>query len=157
MKIKKQYLKLEEDRTEINIGLIRLAKPIPEHELFFKINNLNTFKFSRISDILIKGEYYDHYFSRYQAYNKSTKDCYSFISNKSLLSVEKKVADQLFSDEFNIKFLLNLHPDVDYILTNTDMFADFSLILLPENLVFQIQEYPLSSEEELYHLIQYYE
>lgn len=157
MKIKKQYLKLEEDRTEINIGLIRLAKPIPEHELFFKINNLNTFKFSRISDILIKGEYFDHYFSRYQAYNKSTKDCYSFISNKSLLSVEKKAADQLFSDESNIKFLLNLHPDVDYILTNTDMFTDFSLILLPENLVFQIQEYPLSSEEELYHLIQYYE
>lgn len=37
------------------------------------------------------------------------------------------------------------------------MFADFSLILLPENLVFQIQEYLLSSDEELYQLIQYYE
>ena len=34
---------------------------------------------------------------------------------------------------------------------------DFSVILLPENLVFQIQEYLLSSDEELYQLIQYYE
>ncbi|MBO6201128.1 MAG: IPExxxVDY family protein [Chryseobacterium sp.] len=157
MNIKKQYLKLEEDLTEINVGLIRLAKPIPEHELFFSINNINTFKFKRVDDILIKGEYFDHSFSRYQAYDHFSKNCYSFISNRSISSFQKKVQNQLFSDESNIKFLLNLHQDVDYILTNTDMFAEFSLILLPENFVFQIQEYPLSSEEELYQLIQYYE
>jgi len=157
LNIKKQYLKLEEDLTEINVGLIRLAKPIPEHELFFSINNINTFKFKRVDDILIKGEYFDHSFSRYQAYDRFSKNCYSFISNRSISSVQKKVQNQLFSDESNIKFLLNLHQDVDYILTNTDMFAEFSLILLPENFVFQIQEYPLSSEEELYQLIQYYE
>ncbi|MCG2792492.1 MAG: IPExxxVDY family protein [Weeksellaceae bacterium] len=157
MKIKKQYLKLEEDLTEINIALIRLAKPIPEHELFFFINDINTFKFSRTEDIQVKGYYFDHYFSRYQAYDHSSKNCFSFISNKSVSSVEKRVSNQLFSDESNIKFLLHLHQDVDYILTNSDMFAEFSLILLPENLVFQIQEYPLSSQEELYQLIQYYE
>ncbi len=157
MKIKKQYLKLEEDLTEIDVGLIRLAKPIPEHELFFFINKINTFKFKRVDDIQIKGEYYDHSFSRYQAYDRSSKNCYSFISNKSIVSIKKKEQNQLFSDESNIKFLLNLHQDVDYILSNSDMFAEFSLILLPENFVFQIQEYPLSSEEELYQLIQYYE
>jgi len=157
LKIKKQYLKLEEDLTEINVGLIRLAKPIPEHELFFSINNINTFKFRRVEDILIKGEYFDHTFSRYQAYDRSSKNCYSFISNKSISSTQKKVQNLLFSDESNIKFLLNLHQDVDYILTNSDMFADFSLILLPENFVFQIQEFSLSSEDELYQLIQYYE
>jgi len=157
LKIKKQYLKLEEDLTEISVGLIRLAKPIPEHELFFFINEINTFKFKRVDDIQIKGEYFDHSFSRYQAYDRFSKNCYSFISNRSITSVEKKVQNQLFSDESNIKFLLNLHQDVDYILSNSDMFAEFSLILLPENFVFQIQEYPLSSEEELYQLIQYYE
>ena len=157
MSIKKQYLKLEEDLTEINIGLIRLAKPIPEHELFFFINDINTFKFTRVDDIIIKGEFFDHSFSRYQAYDQSSKNCYSFISNRSIVSVQKKVQNQLFSDESNIKFLLNTHQDADYILTNSDMFAEFSLILLPENFVFQIQEYPLSSEEELYQLIQYYE
>lgn len=157
MSIKKQYLKLEEDLTEINVGLIRLAKPIPEHELFFFINDINTFKFRRVDDILIKGEYFEHAFSRYQAYDRSSKNFYSFISNKSIVSIQKKEQNQLFSDESNIKFLLNTHQDVDYILTNSDMFAEFSLILLPEKFVFQIQEYPLSSEEELYQLIQYYE
>ena len=157
MSIKKQYLKLEEDLSEINVGLIRLAKPIPEHELFFFINDINTFKFKRVEDIQIKGEYFNHSFSRYQAYDRSSKNCYSFISNKSIDSVQKKEQNQLFSDESNIKFLLNTHQDADYILTNSDMFAEFSLILLPENFVFQIQEYPLSSEEELYQLIQYYE
>ena len=157
MKIKKQFLKLEEDHPEIIVGLIRLIKPIPEHELFFSVNAINTFCFSRIDDIIVKGEYYDYYFSRYEAYDKSSKDCFRFVSNKSVYSVEKKKHQELFSDESNIKFLLNLHQDVDFILTNSDMFADFSLILLPENLVFQIQEYPLSSDEELYQLIQYYE
>ncbi|WP_028122474.1 IPExxxVDY family protein [Epilithonimonas tenax] len=157
MNIKKQYLKLEEDLTEIKVGLIRLAKPIPEHELFFFINKINLFNFKRVEDIKIEGSYFDHYFSRYQAYDHSTKNCYRFIANKSIASVEKKEQNQLFSDESNIKFLLNLHQDVDYLLTNSDMFAEFSLILLPENFVFQIQEYPLSSEEELYQLIQYYE
>ncbi|MPS73494.1 MAG: IPExxxVDY family protein [Chryseobacterium sp.] len=157
MKIKKQYLKLEVDHTEISIGLIRLTRPIPEHELFFFINKVNQFQFKRISDIFVKGEYFDYYFSRYQAYDRATKNCYSFISNKSILAVEKKVQDLLFSDESNIKYLLNLHEDVDYLLTNSDIFGDFSLILLPENFAFHIQEYPLSSEEELYQLIQYYE
>ena len=137
--------------------MIRLAKPIPEHELFFSINTLNPFNFTRMDDILIEGEYFDHYFSRYRAYDSYSKNCYHIISNKSILSVEKKVQNQLFADESNIKFLLNLHQDVDYILSNADMFAEFSLILLPENFVFQTQEYALSSDEELYQLIQYYE
>lgn len=157
MKIKKQYLKLEVDHTEISIGLIRLTRPIPEHELFFSINKINHFQFKRLSDILIKGEYFDHSFSRYQAYDQATKNCFNFISNKSILSSKKKEQNQLFSDESNVKFLLNLHQDVDYLLTNSDIFGDFSLILLPENFAFHIQEYPLSSEEELYQLIQYYE
>ncbi len=157
LKIRKQYLKLEEDQTEINIGLIRLSKSIPEHELFFFINEINPFQFKRTEDIKIEGEYYDHYFSRYRAYDRLTKNCYNFISNKSIHSIEKKLDNQLFSEESNVKYLLNLHSDADYILTNSDLFADFSLILLPENFVFKIQEYPLSSEEELYQLIQYYE
>ncbi|WP_379968909.1 IPExxxVDY family protein [Epilithonimonas sp. UC225_85] len=157
MKVKKQYLKLEEDHTEISIGLIRLAKPIPEHELFFIINEMNLFDFTRIEDIKIEGDYFDYFFSRYQAYDRFTKNCYNFISNKSILSIKKKEQNQLFSDESNVKFLLNVHQDADYILSKSDMFGDFSLILLPENFVFQIQEYPLSSEEELYQLIQYYE
>lgn len=106
---------------------------------------------------MTEGEYFDYYFSRYRAYDRLTKNCYHILSNKSIFSVEKKKQQQLFIEESEIKFLLNQHQDADYILTNSDMFADFSLILLPENLIFQIQEFSLSSDEELYQLIQYYE
>jgi len=157
LRIKKQFLKLEEDFPEITVGLIRLTKPIPENELFFNINKINTFYFRRIDDIKTNGEYFNHCFSRYQAYDGYSENHYHIISNKSVFSEENKMQNQLFSEESNVKFLLNLHQDVDYILTNSDMFADFSLILLPENLIFQIQEFSLSSDTELYQLIQYYE
>ncbi|NHW58446.1 IPExxxVDY family protein, partial [Escherichia coli] len=46
---------------------------------------------------------------------------------------------------------------VDYILLTKDFLSDFSVILLPDNLVFPIQEMLLSPEQELYQTIQYYE
>ncbi len=75
----------------------------------------------------------------------------------NLLKVNKKVQTELFTEEENIKFLLNNQVDVEYILHSSEQFPDFSVILLPENLVFPIQDYTLSSEEELYQIIQYYE
>lgn len=70
---------------------------------------------------------------------------------------KKKVQTELFTEEENIKFLLNNQVDVEYILHSSEQFPDFSVILLPENLVFPIQDYTLSSDEELYQIIQYYE
>lgn len=76
----------------------------------------------------------------------------------NLLKVsKKKVQTELFTEEENIKFLLNNQVDVEYILHSSEQFPDFSVILLPENLVFPIQDYTLSSDEELYQIIQYYE
>lgn len=75
----------------------------------------------------------------------------------NLLKVSKKVQTELFTEEENIKFLLNNQVDVEYILHSSEQFPDFSVILLPENLVFPIQDYTLSSDEELYQIIQYYE
>jgi hypothetical protein len=75
----------------------------------------------------------------------------------NLLKVNKKNYRRTLSEEENIKFLLNNQVDVEYILHSSEQFPDFSVILLPENLVFPIQDYTLSSEEELYQIIQYYE
>lgn len=70
---------------------------------------------------------------------------------------KKKLQTELFTGEENIKFLLNNQVEVQYILHSSEQFPDFSVILLPENLVFPIQDYTLGSEEELYQIIQYYE
>ncbi|WP_143884277.1 IPExxxVDY family protein [Chryseobacterium binzhouense] len=157
MEVQKLYDFDETEFEDITIGLVRLAKHIPDHEFFFRINQINDLTFSRINDLVYNGLYYDFSFPRYEAYHKYTKTCFTFISNKSSESKQKKLQTELFSEEDNIKFLLNNHPEVEYILHSSEQFPDFSVILLAENLVFPIQDYKLSSEEELYQIIQYYE
>lgn len=157
MKIQKQFFSLEEDDDDLTIGLVRLAKEIPDYELFFSINRFNHFSFSRIEDLVIDGDYFTYRFTQFQAYHHEVKTCFRFISNASYESIQKKDSFELFSAEESVKFLLHNQMDVDYIATSSDVIADFSLILLPELLVFQIQEFSLSSVDELYQIIQYYE
>ncbi|MCX8533796.1 IPExxxVDY family protein [Chryseobacterium luquanense] len=157
MEIQKLYDLDDIEFEDIAIALVRLVKHIPDHEFFFKINQKNDLKFSRITDLVYNGIYYDFCFPRFEAYHKHTKTCFTFISNKCSESNQKKLQTELFTEEENIKFLLNNHPDVEYILHSSEQFPDFSVILLAENLAFPIQDYNLSSEEELYQIIQYYE
>ncbi|MDC8105508.1 IPExxxVDY family protein [Chryseobacterium sp. B21-037] len=157
MEIQKLYDHDDIEFEDIAIGLVRLAKNVFDHEFFFKINQNSDLKFSRIDDLVFHGSYYDYYFSRFEGYHKFSKTYFTFISNKSCESRQKKIQTELFAEEENIKFLLNNQVDVEYILHSSEQFPDFSVILLPENLVFPIQDYTLSSEEELYQIIQYYE
>ncbi|CEJ70743.1 IPExxxVDY family protein [Chryseobacterium oranimense] len=157
MEIQKLYDLDDIEFEDITIGLVRLAKDIPAHEFFYKINQINGLTFSRKKDMMIHGAYYDYFFPRFEAYDKFTKTCFTFISNRSSESKQKKLQTELFTEEENIKFLLNNQVDVEYILHTSEQIPDFSVILLPENLVFPIQDYTLGSEEELYQIIQYYE
>lgn len=157
MEIQKLYDLDDVEFEDITIGLVRLAKNIPDHEFFYKVNKNNDLNFKRISDLIFNGDFYDYHFPRFEAYHKFTKTCFTFISNKCSESKQKKIQTELFSEEENIKFLLNNQVDVEYILHTSEQFPDFSVILLPENLVFPIQDYILSSQEELYQIIQYYE
>ncbi len=145
---------IEED---LDIGLIRLIKPQPDHEFFYKINSAGDTKFSRIQDLVLSGNYYDYHFSRFEGYDSETGLCVQFISNKSIFNNKKKEITELFSDETELKHLLPGFQDVDYIVKTSDGIANFSLLLNPENIMFQIQSFQLSSDTELYQLIQYYE
>lgn len=156
MKTLKILLDTDEDE-EINVGLVRTAKQLPDYELFFHLNQINSFSFERISDITLCGTYYDYSFTRFQGYHHASKNCYQFISNKNNASVQKKVSNELFADEEAHKYLLESFQDVDYIIKTSDQFDDFSLILLPENLMFQIQSFTIDQDSELFQIIQYYE
>jgi hypothetical protein len=157
LEIQKLYDLDETEFEDVTIGLVRLAKNVPDHEFFFTVNQKNDLNFKRIDDLIYHGFYYDYFFPRFEAYHKFTKTCFTFISNRSSESKQKKLQTELFTGEENIKFLLNNQVEVQYILHSSEQFPDFSVILLPENLVFPIQDYTLGSEEELYQIIQYYE
>lgn len=156
MKLKKLFLDQEEEEP-LNVGLLRLAKNIPDHEFFFHINHLNFFKFARKDDFIIQAQYNNYHFSCYIAHDEVSKSVWKILSNKSTDTFKKKEQDRLFADEQDIKFLLEQHQEVDYIISTGDDFMDFSLILLPDNLSFPIQDFSLEPDEELYQIILYYE
>lgn len=147
----------QEDETDIPIGLLRLSKTIPHHEFFFHLNKANLFTFKRIEDLEIKGKYYHHFFPRFEAYSRDNKTCIHIIANKNSKSIQKNQITELFGTESENRSLLSLYEDVDYIIKTSELIHDFSLILLPENFTFQIQQYSLSSGDELYPIFQYYE
>lgn len=156
MKTQKLTLEIDADE-EITLGLVRLAKQVPDYELFYHLNTLNTFQFKRVNDLVFHGTYYDYYYPKFEAFHHDSKICIHFIANKSDHSVLKKESTELFGNEEDTKFLLENYEDVDYIISTSEPFGDFSVILLPENLMFQIQDFHLCHSAELYHLIQYYE
>lgn len=156
MKTKKLFLDDEEEEY-LNLGLLRLTQELPAHEFFFNVNILNAFKFKRIKDLIIYGEFYQYNFSRFEAYHHLSQNCIQIISNKSEISYKIRDAKELFNTENEIGYLFNELVDVDYLIKTSDFIDDFSLILFPENSVFNIQTFPLSSIDEHYQLIQYYE
>ena len=156
MKQQKFTLDLDEE-DDLTIGLARLAKEIPDHELFYHINTLNPFKLKRIADLTFHGTYYDYFFAQFEGFHHDTKSCIRFIANKSSGSKRTSQITELFVTETETGYLLDNYRDVDYLITTSEPFADFSVILLPENLMFQIQNFQISPEEGLYQLIQYYE
>lgn len=147
----------DEDEEIITWGLVRLSKQLPDYELFFHINQLNSNQFKRIDDLKLSGIYYQHSHPRFEISIPEAKICFQFIANQSSESKQIKEITELFIEEEETQWLLPTHKDVDYIIKTSDTFADFSVILLPESLLFQIQDYRLSSNDEIYQLIQYYE
>ena len=145
---------LEDD---LLLGLIRTVKKLPDYEFIFQVNKANNFYFSRIDDLIYNGIYYDHHYSVYKGYDRVNQNCINIISNEPVQIIQKKEITELFISEEKERFLISKYKDIDYIIKTSDSIDDFSLILLPNFLAFEVQEYTLSSEEELYQTIQYYE
>lgn len=155
-KIKKFFLDADEEEF-INLALLRLAKKLPAHEFFYKINQINAFKFKRIKDIIITGKYFQYNFPRFEAYHDSSKNYLQIIGNKSEISYKIKEQKELFNTENETSYLFKEFLDVDYVFKSADFIDDFSLILLPENLAFNLQTISLISNDDRYQLIKYYE
>ncbi len=156
MKKQKILLDIENEEKDITLGLVRLVKEIADYELFFHINALNALNFTRIKDFIPEKSFHKHYFPRFQAFDAESQICIQFIANKSTQFLQKKTSMELFADGQETTYLLPEFKDVDYLIWTSEPFDDFSVILLPENFVFQIQSLLLNSNEDLYQIIQYY-
>lgn len=145
------------DDEDIHLGLIRLSQDLPTFELIYKINLLNHPDFKRIDDLKTEGLYYHDFFPRYRTYAKNLRTEIDIIGNHSIQQLKINEPKELFSINLQEHTLLPNHPDVDYIIKASDEFAEFSLILLPQEFTFPIQTISLKSDDRLYNLFQYYE
>ena len=148
---KKIFLNLDDD-DPFSIRLIRLAKKIPNHEMFFEINQLNSFHFYRTNDLKVK----KFSFIKFEGIHPDTNTCYQIIANKSIPK-RKNTTNELFALAEETKFLMPKNKEVEYIIHAKDSFANFSLILLPEDIISQIEDFSVQPQNELYKLLQYYE
>ena len=134
------------------IGLITTEKKLPNHEFFYHLNNENHFFFKRIDDLKYSGKYYDYFFQVFEGNDNINKINIKIICNKSISSLQKKEIKELFTEESTEKYLFN--KDIEYIIQTSECINDFSLILHSKILGFNVQEYILSSHEELYQTLQ---
>ena len=147
--MKNKSLFLDFDETEdVSVVLVRLKREQPFHELFFKINRLNSFKFFRKNDLEIE-DYFGYYnFPIFEAFDRHTQVTFRIIINHSYdFRRKEKPIEGLFDLLEEEKYFI--HPGINLIL--------FSVINLPKELVSSVEEYKLYSEEKLYEIILNYD
>lgn len=147
----------EHEAEPISIGLLSLVKKLPDYEFFYKVNQLNSFQFSRVDDLFLHGQYYSYTFAVYYACSVEHKTGFYIISNRSIASEQIHPITEFFIDEQEVKFLLNNYQEVEFIIKTTDFCPSFSVILFPENSIFAIKELSIHQGEELYNTLFYYE
>ncbi|RQP08425.1 MAG: IPExxxVDY family protein [Chryseobacterium sp.] len=153
----KTFLLEDDDDEPMLIGLIRLVRKLPLHEIFFELNKHNPFVFRRAKDFITTSFAGETAHAVFKAYDESSDTDFTMISNLSFETSLSAPADNLFGSYTVVSHILRAHHDVDFLLIVKDSIPDFSLILLPDNLCFQIQPYRLDPDLELYKQILYYE
>lgn len=150
MKNNKFVLDFEEE--DVLVGILRLKQILPYHELFFKVNKLNPFHFSRKKDLKVEGFSGFYNFPIFETFDTVTQTKLRVIANQSYSFERKeKPIEGLFDLIEEDKFFIN--QNVDFILFSNENCADFSAINFPIEYFYQLEEYSLSSEDELYQII----
>ena len=104
MKNNKIFLDFEEE--EILIGLIKLKQQISNHELFFKVNQLNLFNFYRADDLRAEDTFRSYKFPKFETYDELTQAKFTIFANKSFLSEIKQTSpNELFQQGDEEKYL----------------------------------------------------
>lgn len=143
------------EEENISVGLIKLRKDIPYQELFFKINQLNPFNFTRKKDLQIEDNFGKYDFPIYEAFNEMTRSHFVVLVNKPCAIYQQETDEKSLFDLIETKYLLK--PEITLIIFAKEIWEDFSVINTPTEWVQDLQEYSLSQKEELYHIILNYE
>lgn len=152
MKTKKILLDIEDDR-EVSVGIISLKEKLPYHELFFRINQFNSYYFCRVNDFCVENKAGFYYFPRFEAIDKSTQNRIIVIANQSQDFQRKEATDIDLFDLIEEKFFID--EKIDFIAFTKDGEVNFELNLPTE--IPPMQTLKLTKEEELNQIILNYD
>jgi hypothetical protein len=147
---------IDDSQEPLYIGYVKCQTILPTYNFFFEINKQNQFFFERKKDLIRHGEYFDYYYSVYEAKCETQQINYRFFSNHPIHTIQTKEISDLFGLEMENKFLVD-SSEIIYIASTSYFSANFSLILQTEKSIFQLEVQEIFSNDELFELIQYYE
>lgn len=126
MKTEKLFLDIEEDR-QVSVGIITLKEKLPYHELFFKINQINSYHFRREKDFRVENTagFYD--FPRFEAFDDDTQNRIIVIANQSHHFQKKETPIIDLFDLIEEKFFID--EKIDFIVFTKDGEINFDLFL----------------------------
>lgn len=153
MKNKKLFLDWEEEET-ITIGLIKLAQRLPHHEIFFKINQLNRFKFRRVDDFVLNRNCQNYFFPKFECYDCASQNRWVMIANQSLKFEKKSSSLELFDLHEEYEFLFYSKKDFDFVVTSQDGNMNISNIQFPKGMLVEFITKDLEENDELFSYIQ---
>lgn len=143
-----------DDNEKIELGFLRFTQKISPHELFFKVNQQNAFKFSRKKDLIVEDSFGYYEFPQYEAYDELSQNHFIIISNKSSRYIRKTPIRGLF-DFIEEKFFAK--EEIDFLIFAKEGGNDFSKIVWPTDFVPMVKTCTISSEDELYPIILHYD
>lgn len=136
----------------VSVGLLKLKQKSPYHELFFKINQQNSFYFSRRKDLMVEDDSGYYHFPIFEAFDEVKQTTYTIIANQSYdFKRKEKQIMGLFDFIEEEKFFIN--TNVDFIVFSKERETDFSSLHLPSEWFYPIENYSLNLEDELYQII----
>jgi len=151
-KIKKISLDFDDD--PITLQLISIKKSISHHKFFFEINKRNKFKFERAKNLVIYDNSIEYEFLYMKSYDIEGNNICSVIANKSFENCNNTSIDAFSEHNSNEFYLLNKQKNIDFIMKIHDSSLEFSVHLLPNEMLSFVKENHVKPKDLIYQYIQ---
>jgi len=150
-------ISLDFDNEPIRLQLVSIKENLSLHKFFFEMNKQNKFKCKRIKNFIVHDNSIEHEFLYMKSYDEEENSICSFIANKSFKNSSNldNISVDIFGKyDHNEYYLFNAHKNIDFIMKIHDSYIEFSLHLLPKNLVSFVEETLVKPKDLVYQYIQ---
>lgn len=157
-------LEEETESAQEDLWLLSLARNLEDYEFFYALNVLTDFRYSRKDDLILEEGSRKFYHSVYEGFSQSHQMRVQFFSNEAFYEegkerIKPKKSKNMASEEavhLPHRFIPD-YPEVQFIVRIKEGDGDFSLLLLPEKLIFSPKPITVEEQSVLYQTIAYYE